>query len=214
MSTKLRTLTACAAGLLGAALAAGCSTGMGKDQCVAADWRTIGYEDGLQGSPAERIGVHRTACAKHQVTPNLTAYLEGRERGLVQYCQPRNGYRVGLRGGGYADVCSGETEAAFVDGYRHGRQIHDARTALRNSQSQLRGAREALVQTDAALTSVTAELVLPNVSTERRTFLATELVRLAQERIELVARIDQLALRTQQLSVNVQDLERQSPYTL
>ena len=62
---------------------------MGKSECVTADWRTIGYEDGLRGYPADRIGAHRVACAKHQVAPNLPAYSDGRERGLVEYCQPR-----------------------------------------------------------------------------------------------------------------------------
>jgi hypothetical protein len=31
---------------------------MGKDQCVAADWRMIGYEDGLHGLPGRS---HRRA---------------------------------------------------------------------------------------------------------------------------------------------------------
>jgi hypothetical protein len=209
-----RPLPFCAAALLTAAFAAGCSTGMGRDQCAAADWRTIGYEDGLKGWPADRIGLHRTACARHQVTPDLAAYLEGRSRGLVEYCQPRNGYRVGLRGGGYANVCAGEAEAAFVDGYRHGRRIHDARHALRTAEAQLRSARDGLVQTDAAMAAVTAELVLPQVPTERRAFLAAELVRLTQERGDFVARIDQLTQRTQQLASDARELERQSPYAL
>ena len=187
---------------------------MGKDQCVTADWRTIGYEDGLHGFPADRIGMHRIACAKHQVTPNLAAYTEGRQRGLIEYCQPKNGFRVGLYGGGYANVCSGSTESLFVDSYRFGREIYDARAELRNTQARLRGARDGLAQTDAAMVSVTTELVLLNVPTDRRAFLATELIRLTQARSDMVARIGGLTLRTQQLAVNVQELERQSPYAL
>jgi hypothetical protein len=203
-----------AAMMIAAALLGGCATGMDRDQCVAADWRMIGYEDGLRGFPADRIGVHRVACARHQVTPDLAAYTEGRERGLREYCQPKNGFRVGLHGGGYANVCPGPTEAAFVDGYRWGRQIHDARADLRSTQARLRGARDGLVHTESAMASVTSELVLPKVPTERRAFLAQELVRLTQERTDLLVRIDELAVRAQQLSVNVQDLERQSPYPL
>jgi hypothetical protein len=56
--------------------------------------------------------------------------------------------------------------------------------------------------------------VLPNVPTDRRAFLATELLRLTQARSDLVARIGDLTLRSQQLAVNVQELERQSPYAL
>ena len=64
------------------------------------------------------------------------------------------------------------------------------------------------------MANVTAELVLAKVPTDRRAWLATELVRLTQERTDLLARIDQLTHRTQQLAVNVQQLERQSPYPL
>ena len=111
-------------------------------------------------------------------------------------------------------MCSGPSEAAFVNGYRYGRQIHDARAELRSTHARLRNAREGLAHTNAAMANVTAELVLPAVPIDRRTWLATELVRLTQERTELVARIDQLAAHSQQLAVNVQELERQSPYAL
>jgi hypothetical protein len=71
-----------------------------------------------------------------------------------------------------------------------------------------------VAQTEAAMANVTAELVQPKVPTDRRAWLATELVRLTQERTDLLVRIDQLTQRTQQLAVNVQELERQSPYPL
>lgn len=187
---------------------------MGKDQCAVADWNMIGYEDGLQGFPADRIAVHRVACSMYQVTPNLAAYTQGRERGLSEYCQPKNGFRAGLYGNGYANVCSGPIEPAFVDSYKYGRQIHDARTELRNTQSRLRGARDGLAQTEAAMASVTTELVLPGVPTDRRAFLATELIRLTQARSDLIARMGELTVRSQQLAVNVQELERQSPFAL
>jgi hypothetical protein len=174
----------------------------------------IGYEDGLRGFPADRIGTHRVACAKHQVTPDLAAYMDGRGRGLVEYCQPRNGYRVGLNGSGYANVCPAVTEAEFLNGYQWGRQIHDARVDLRGTQARLRSARDGLAHTDNAIASATAELVLSNLSKDRRLFLAQELVRLGQDRTELAARIDVLTVRAQQLAVNVQQLERQSPYAL
>ncbi len=215
MSTLFRkATTAGVAAMLVTTLLAGCSAGLGKDECRTADWRTIGYEDGLNGLPAERIGAHRVACAKFQVTPNLAAYTEGRERGLLEYCQPRNGFRVGLHGRSYANVCSGATEPAFVAGYRYGRQIHDARAELRDTQARLHRARDGLLQTDAAVQGIAVELVQPEVPTQRRIFLAQELVRLAEERSELQARINRLTLRSRELVVNVAELERQSPYAL
>jgi Protein of unknown function (DUF2799) len=214
MSTSHRTVLACFAGLFAAILLGACATGMSKDECALADWQTIGYEDGLRGFSAEHIGAHRVACAKHQVTPNLAAYTAGRERGLREYCQPKNGFRAGLNGTGYANVCSGSTETAFVNAYQWGRQIHDARAELRTTNSRLRNARDGLAHTNAAMASVTAELVLPTVPIERRAWLATELVRLTQERSGLLIRIDELGAHSQQLAVSVQELERQSPYAL
>ena len=214
MNTVPSRLLAWAWALIAAAALTGCATGMGKDECVAADWRTIGYEDGLHGYPADRIGAHRVACARHQVTPNLAAYTDGRQRGLVEYCQPKNGFRVGLHGGGYANVCSGPTEQSFVNGYQWGRQIYEARSELNNNQARVRNARDGLAKTDAAIASATSELLLPNLPKERRIFLAQELVQLGQERTEFVSRIENLTARTQQLAFNVQQLERQSPYPL
>jgi hypothetical protein len=181
---------------------------------LAADWRTIGYEDGLHGFAADRIGTHRVACAKHQITPDLASYTEGRERGLVEYCQAKNGFRVGLNGGGYANVCSGPVEKSFVDAYQWGRQIHEARGDLRNTQAQLRNARDGLAKADSAIASATAELLMPQLPKERRIYLAQELVRLGQDRTELAMRIEHLTVRTQQLAFNVQQLERQSPYPI
>jgi hypothetical protein len=212
MSTVPRSVARLAA-VIATALLAACATGMGKDECATADWRTIGYEDGVRGFPADRIGAHRVACARHQVTPDLSAYMEGRDRGLVEYCQPRNGYRVGLNGGGYANVCPAVTEAGFLDGYQWGRQIHAARAELRGTQAQLRNARDGLVRTDNAIASATAEL-LSNLPKDRRLFLAQELVRLGQDRTAFAVRIDELTVRGQQLAISVQQLERQSPYAL
>ena len=49
MNVLSRLILICAAGLLVESQIAGCANGMGKDQCVVADWATIGYEDGLHG---------------------------------------------------------------------------------------------------------------------------------------------------------------------
>ena len=222
LTTIVRTMSArparavltCVAGTVAVTLLVGCATGLGKDECRTADWRTIGYEDGLHGQPADRIGAHRVACAKHQVTPDLAAYTEGRERGLLEYCQPRNGFRAGINGWSYANVCPGATEPAFVQGYRVGREIHDARSELRSTRSRLQSARNSLGQTDVEVQSVTLELVQPDVPIPRRVFLAQELVRLAEQRTELEARISYLTLRTRELVGSVQELERQSPYPL
>src|SRR6476620_8695628 len=80
-----------------------CST-MSKEECLAVDWRTIGYEDGVAGYSGDRISQHRKACAKYGVQTDLNQYQAGRAQGLREYCKPANGYRLGSRGGSYGGV--------------------------------------------------------------------------------------------------------------
>ena len=48
----------------------------------ATDWRTVGYQDGVNGFAGDRIGRYRNACSEHGVTPDLTQYQAGRDQGL------------------------------------------------------------------------------------------------------------------------------------
>ena len=130
---KLIRIIGCVAAL---ALLQSCAS-MSKDECLNADWRTIGYEDGAQGLPAGRIGAHRKDCAKYGIKPNLEVYLAGRREGLKQYCTPENGYKVGTAGGNYAGVCPPVLESGFLAAYKVGHQLFSLRNALNQVQSDL-----------------------------------------------------------------------------
>ena len=129
---KFTTLAlACSTLLLGA-----CATKMSKDECRTVDWRTVGYEVGVAGQPGDRIGEHRRACAEYGVTPDLNAYLAGREAGLREYCQPYNGYRAGVNGHAYFDTCPAELAPAFEKAYDDGRALYvrEHRVAVADEQ--------------------------------------------------------------------------------
>jgi hypothetical protein len=83
--------------LIGAiAVLGGCSS-MSEKECLATDWRTVGYEDGVAGRSGDRIGRYREQCSEHGVAPSLSEYQAGREQGLREFCKPANGFRVGAR---------------------------------------------------------------------------------------------------------------------
>jgi len=103
----------------GLAVLSGCAA-MGKDECLNADWFTIGYEDGAHGYPASRIGSHREDCAKHGITPDFNSYEQGRMGGLREYCAPQKGYSLGTSGKQYTYVCPPDLESAFLRGYYQG----------------------------------------------------------------------------------------------
>ena len=118
----MRELSACCvAGLL--LVISGCAS-MTLEECLNADWRTVGFEDGAQGREAHAIGRHRKACAKAGVTPDLNAYQAGRRQGLEKFCRPPNGYQLGRQGIEYRGVCPSTSEAAFLDAYNEGLEMH------------------------------------------------------------------------------------------
>ncbi len=91
---------------------------MSRDECVNADWRTIGFEDGANGRAPGRIGEHRKACASHNVVPDRDAYLSGHEEGNQTYCTFERGQRDGQYGSRTNDLCSTNTD--YPAGYQEG----------------------------------------------------------------------------------------------
>jgi hypothetical protein len=113
------------------------TSSMSQNECSAVDWRTIGYEDGIAGHSGAQIGVHRRACAKYGVTPDLEAYRLGRVEGLREFCQPHNGYRAGVSGWPYYDVRPADLAARFLAQYQAGHELYVHEQRVRNVDAQL-----------------------------------------------------------------------------
>ncbi len=154
-------------------IVSGCST-MSADECVTADWRTIGYEDGAKGREASAISRHRKACAKHGVTANFDAYEEGRREGLREFCRPANGYRIGRKGATYDGVCPHDMEdeflAAYEDGYEHFRLEAD----VQNIERDIRRVDRYLDQAREDLEILETDLVADGVNSAERSRLLDE----------------------------------------
>lgn len=118
------------------AVLSGCAT-MSGEECATADWSAVGYEDGANGYPAERLGDHRKACAKHGYSPDLAAYRQGREQGLVEYCQPGRGFKTGERGASYHGVCPVDLEEDFLTGYRIGHHLYELRSNIKKKSADI-----------------------------------------------------------------------------
>ena len=160
-------------------LAAGCAS-LDKDECLSADWYTVGLEDGARGRAIERLGDHRRACAKHNVTPNAERYLAGRNDGLKSFCTPERGFSEGRAGHAYAAGCPEPLAGSFLASYQRGRELHDLHRQLDSVQGEIARTKKAL--TDG----------IPNPRSR-----AAEL-----ERLEALTR------EAQQLEFRIQDAER------
>ncbi|WP_051207085.1 DUF2799 domain-containing protein [Saccharospirillum impatiens] len=113
----------------------GCAT-LSEEECMTADWYSIGYEDGANGQSETRIGSHREACAKHGVTPDLRDYQDGHDEGLLVFCTSRNGFNRARSGYQYNGICPPSLEPEFLDGYEAGRQIYQVASEVSNLEGE------------------------------------------------------------------------------
>ena len=173
-------------------LLSGCST-MNQGECVTADWRTVGYEDGVNGYSGDRIGQYRKACAKYGVTTNLELYQQGRAQGLLEFCQPANGYRVGEQGRSYAGVCPASLEPKFLAAFRSGHEMYVLQSRISNADAQIEYKRSELTRLEHGVAAKAIQ-VTSNDST-------------AQDRADALVDAEQSAERIGRLKAEIRQLE-------
>jgi len=180
----------------------GCAS-LNREECMVADWRLIGYQDGLAGKSPSAVGVYRKDCAEYAVVPDLDAYQAGRAEGLQEYCKADSGYRLGKSGHAFPTVCPAHLEAQFRDAYNEGREIYLARAAVKETHKQIHEYLETLQQLEDDKHYKLSELVSDGLPSEQRILILYEITEIDQERgyieDELVALEDELADRQEQL---------------
>lgn len=107
----------------------GCAT-MSESECRHADWLQLGERDARQGRTTEHFADRAEACREHGLSADQAAYREGWRRGLEHFCTPDSGFRHGLAGDGYRDICPSGRERPFLASYELGLDIHRAREEL------------------------------------------------------------------------------------
>lgn len=176
---------------------AGCGGGaMQEAECMTADWRGLGYEDGAQGYGPEQLTVRRKACAEYGVAPDFQAYMAGREEGLVYYCRPQNGYTVGNSGYRYGGQCPAYLEPAFVAAHTDGFGLYQRRARVQSLSKRLAYSRQRSQELEYELAERTLSLAspAPELTAADVAARAIELKQLAQEKVELDQAIRQLEI--------------------
>ncbi|MBK4734195.1 DUF2799 domain-containing protein [Noviherbaspirillum pedocola] len=165
------------------ALACGACSTMSPEQCRNADWRQVGYADGVEGYPGSRIQDHASACAASNVTPDLTAYLAGRADGLRIYCQPEKGFDVGRKGRpDNAGDCPEPMRSAFLEQYQRGRQINAIESEISSLSSSLENERRMQRRNDDRIDEIRKELGRQNLDPARRNTLLEEMNRIVERK--------------------------------
>jgi len=169
----------------------GCAT-MSSEECMASDWSAIGYEDGARGYTTDRFGQHRKACAKHGVTPDFSAYQNGRDQGLIEYCRPNRGFRVGSNGGSYNGVCNVNMEADFLDAYNAGYHLYTLRSNVNRATSSIQSKENELDRIEDKLLRNGVAIIADETTTEDRIFLLADMKNLAERTGKLQSEIKEL----------------------
>jgi hypothetical protein len=169
----------------------GCSS-MSANQCMATDWRTVGYEDGVSGYSGDRVGQYRKACTKHGISPDLNAYQGGRDQGLREFCKPLNGFRTGSRGRGYNGVCPAELDGPFLEAYESGRQLHNLRARVGGAANEINSMRAESERLDADMAGVATQFLDPSLTKEQRAQMLIDTKHMAERKGEIKARLPQL----------------------
>ena len=172
----------------------GCAT-LTPEECQYADWRGIGYEDGVEGKDMSILGRHREACAKVGVTPDLDAYRDGRAEGLRIFCEPGNGYRLGREGRSYNGVCPADLEREFLAAHAEGMVIFNLESDVQSVASEIAGVDYAIEDAESRIADARETLDEDKeLSRERRQQLRDEIEALSRDIGRLEADRDQLMI--------------------
>ncbi len=185
-------------------LVQGCAS-LNREECMVADWRLIGYQDGVAGKSSSAVGTYRKDCAEYAVIPDLDAYQAGRAEGLLEYCKADNGYRLGKSGHGFPAVCPSHLEAELRAAYNQGREIYLARSAVKQTHARIHESRETLQQLDEDKTYKLSELVSDGLVSEERILILYEISEIDQQRADIE---DEIAALEYELAERQAQLDR------
>lgn len=205
----LRTITC--AGLMAFLALGGCAS-LSKNQCLANDWETVGYRDGLSGTPSSALLQHQDACVKHGVIPDRNAYLAGWSEGVDQYCQPANGFAVGHNGVAYSNVCPAHLQSAFYAAYQDGQHLYLARTEVVSIQHAISQREQRLRQVKSELAGIAGGMLDGESTTADRATLLLNAKDLAEEQGQLNAEIDELEVELAMKSEHLEALRQSLAY--
>jgi len=189
-----------------------CAT-MNEDECRTADWQLIGFGDGAKGYGVLRISSHQKACAEVGVSPDLSAYTKGRSEGLLEYCKPITGYRLGLRGSRYKDVCPAELEAKFSRGYSYGKEIYVKKSELSSLRRQLSKEQDEYSLIVETITHKEKRLVQDGLSKTRRIRLLGQIKDLGADLAYSEDRLEALQREIDALRYDLDGLKQSNPYS-
>ncbi len=119
----------------------GACASLTQEECLSADWRAIGYNDGVRGRLESYVSRHFDACGKVGITPDVQAWQAGRTQGLPLYCTPSNAYSVGRAGNDLSPVCPASQRNVLFQNWDWGQEYYQITQQISDLEQELRDIR-------------------------------------------------------------------------
>ncbi|MDO6564814.1 DUF2799 domain-containing protein [Amphritea sp. 1_MG-2023] len=175
-----------------------CAT-LDQEGCLTADWQLIGFNDGVAGRAAKRLEQHRDACAEYGVVPQIEAYLQGHDRGVIRYCTAMNGYAVARSGASFNAVCRGDRRSAFAQGFRLGSEAYQQIERIAEIKREISDLQAQQREDKRLLHNQREQLMAQHLTQDQRSFLRHEI-----RQLEMNIRLRTVATRQLEQIHNVE----------
>lgn len=158
----------------------GCSS-MSKEQCISADWRSYGYQDGATGKETTNFQRYSRTCGDYGIETDFQAYLEGHKQGLTVFCTEPKGEEYGAKGYRYSGICKSYDESAFLKGYQSGQKVYHLNAQIRQESNELRRLERLYTQKQQQISDNEEEIIADQTTPDRRRLLLQQNEELKQE---------------------------------
>ena len=172
-------------------LLASCAN-MNEADCLTADWRLIGFEDGSLGENETQISQHRKDCAEHGITPNLAAYRQGHVEGSKIFCTINNGFNQGQQGKTYNRNCPAQFEAAFLTGFTDGQTLFALKKVLNQRSAELEGAYKNIHRIEHIIAEKSELMIADGLNRDQRIAIRDEIATHQQYQADLYNALPEL----------------------
>ena len=99
----------------------GCATTATSDiTCDEKNWQAFGEKMATLGRAARTIEKYKESCGNQFTEQSLSDYLDGYDKGLVEFCSYDNGYLHGSQNIPKSDICPFKVRGVYLKGHAEG----------------------------------------------------------------------------------------------
>lgn len=165
---------------------------MNQSDCLTADWRLIGFEDGSLGRNESTIAQHRKECAKHGVTPDLAAYRQGHVQGSEIFCTQNNGFIWGKAGKTYHRSCPARLESVFLIGFNDGQTLYALKKVLNHHTQVLENTYSRIDWLEITMAEKSDQMIADGLNRQQRKIIRDQIAQHQQQHTELLVLLPDL----------------------